>query len=264
MRSILNSPSYPSVHVLFLTFNRLYYTEITLPALLESSENASYKIRIVDNGSTDGTVEYLKKLSHPQIERVIYNRKNEGLVKPTKNFWKESKAEFIGKIDNDILVPKGWIEKLVDAHKKIPDLGVAGLCHFRKEDFNKVSVSQKVEEINGVYIRRQPWIGGNYIMKRSTVLQHREYRQSRKLFQNRILYGFNKFQKKLSEKGYIHGYIANAQKELLLWDHLDDPRHKLFLKDPKYLKKTRNISVADFTSMLKKDAQVLLEDYNVR
>jgi len=260
---LIELPQNPNVHILFLTFNRLSYTRKTLPALLESADTNSCQICIVDNGSTDGTVEYLQKLIHPQIERVIYNRKNEGLVKPTKKFWKDSKAEFIGKIDNDILVPKGWIEKLVDAHKKIPELGVAGLCHFRKEDFNKVIVSQKVEKINGVYIRRQPWIGGNYIMKRSTVLQHREYRKSRKLLQNRILYGFTKFQKKLSDKGYIHGYIANMQKELLLWEHLDDPRHKLFHKDPKYLKKTRNISVAGFTSMLIKDAKVLLEDYNV-
>ena len=64
------------VHIIYLTFNRLYYTKKTLPALLNSSNLTSYKIRIVDNGSNDGTVEYLQQLTHPRIEQVIYNKKN--------------------------------------------------------------------------------------------------------------------------------------------------------------------------------------------
>ena len=250
----------PNVHILFLTFNRLYYTQKTLPALLESADTASCQIRIVDNGSTDGTVEYLQKLSHPKIERVIYNKKNEGLVKPTKNFWKESKAEFVGKIDNDILVPMKWIEKLVDAHQKIPKLGVVGYCHFHKEDYNNNKVKKKVENINDVYLRRQPWIGGNYIIKRDTVIQNPDYRQSRKLFQRRILYGFNKYQEKLSDKGYIHGYIANPQKELLMWEHLDDPRHSYFYMNEEYYK-IRSMSESDIINWYKKDAEQLLENY---
>ena len=86
MDSITTITTNPSIHILFFTFNRLYYTQKTLPALLESSDNLSYQIRIVDNGSTDGTVEYLQELNHPRIERVIYNNKNEGLVIPTKKF----------------------------------------------------------------------------------------------------------------------------------------------------------------------------------
>ena len=106
MRFFPTISSNPTVHILYLTFNRLYYTQKTLPVLLESSDTASYQIYIVDNGSTDGTVEYLQNLNHPRIEKVIYNKKNEGLVKPTKKFWAQSKAELVGNIDNDILVTK--------------------------------------------------------------------------------------------------------------------------------------------------------------
>ena len=100
------------VQIIYLTFNRLYYTKITLPALLDSSNHISFQVRIVDNGSTDGTVEYLKSLNHPRIEKIIYNKKNKGLVQPTKQFWKESNATFVSKIDNDILVPKNSKELL--------------------------------------------------------------------------------------------------------------------------------------------------------
>ena len=251
-------PKNPTASVLYLTLNRLYYTRETLPALLDSSDT-SFSVRIVDNGSTDGTVEYLQKLNHPRIEKIIFNKRNEGLVKPTKRFWKESNADLVGKIDNDILVPKGWIDKLMDAHIKIPNLGVCGYCHFREEDFNPDNVKEKVISENGILLRKQPWIGGNYIMKRSTVSEIKGYRQSRKLFQKRILYGFNKYQKKLSEIGYLNGYLSNEKKDLFLWEHLDDPRHPLFHENKEYFK-IRNMSAEDIIDWYKRDAKQLLEE----
>ena len=249
----------PRVEILYLTYNRLYYTKITLPALLDSS-NAPYSIWIIDNGSTDGTVEYLKSINHKRIKKIIYNKKNEGLVRPTKDFWKQSSAELIGKIDNDIMVPKKWVDKLIDAHLQIPELGVCGYCHFREEDYNNDIVEQNVEDINGIYIRRQPWIGGNYIMKRSTVFQYRGYRQSRKLFNDRTFYGFTKYQKKLSDKGLIHGYLCDEKKNLLLWGHIDDPRNEHFQLNSNYSNRLVNNNIIDW---YKQDAKQLLEDWEI-
>ena len=248
---------HPSVGIIFLTFNRLYYTRKTLPVLLESSDYP-FSIRIVDNGSSDGTVEYLKNLAHPRIEQIIFNKKNEGLVKPTKRFWKEIGTELVGKIDNDILVPKGWVQKLTEAHQRVPNLGVAGYCHFRQEDFDAKKFALKVEQINNINFRRQPWIGGNYIMKRSTVLKNKGYRQSRKLFQKRILYGFNKYQETLAKNGFIHGYLCDENNSLYTWDHIDDPRHPFFFKDEEYYK-IRNMTEDDIIKWYKKDAKEFLQ-----
>ena len=248
---------HPSVGIIFLTFNRLYYTRKTLPVLLESSDYP-FSIRIVDNGSNDGTVEYLKNLAHPRIEQIIFNKKNEGLVKPTKRFWKETDAELVGKIDNDILVPNGWVDNLVDAHLNIPELGACGYCHFRQEDFDAKKFVLKVEPINNINLRRQPWIGGNYIMKRSTVLNNKGYRQSRKLFQKRILYGFNKYQETLAKNGFIHGYLCDENNSLYTWDHIDDPRHPFFFKDEEYYK-IRNMTEDDIIKWYKKDAKEFLQ-----
>ncbi|MBC8256249.1 MAG: glycosyltransferase [Candidatus Marinimicrobia bacterium] len=252
-------PKNPTVAVLYLTFNRLYYTRETLPALLDSSDT-SFSVRIVDNGSTDGTVEYLKKLNHPNIEKIFFNKRNKGLVKPTKRFWNESSADLVGKIDNDILVPKGWIDNLVDAHLKILNLGVCGYCHFREEDFNPDIVKEKVVSENGVFLRKQPWIGGNYLLKRGMVTKIKGYRQSRKLFQKRILYGFNKYQETLAKSGFIHGYLCNENNSLYTWDHIDDPRHPFFIKDEKYYK-IRNMTKDDIIKWYKRDAQELLVNY---
>ena len=249
----------PIISLIYITYNRFYYTKETLPALLNSSKYP-FKVRIVDNGSTDETVEFLKELSHPNIEKIIFNKKNEGLVKPTKEFWEETDAELVGKIDNDILVPKDWIDKLVKAHKSIPNLGAMGYCHFREEDFNHKEIALRVEEINSVKFRRQPWIGGNYLIKKSTVIDNDGYKQSRKFLKKRILYGFNKYQEKLTQSGFIHGYLCSSNNSLYTWEHIDDPRHPLFFKNKEYYK-IRNMSEDDIINWYKRDAEELLVNY---
>ena len=58
LQPILN----PNIHIIYFTFNRIYYTKKTHPAILDSSTNEQFQIRIIDNGSTDGTIKYLQNL----------------------------------------------------------------------------------------------------------------------------------------------------------------------------------------------------------
>ena len=96
-----------TVDILYITYNRLAYTKITLPALIENA-GADFALTIVDNGSTDGTVDYLAEFArrHPrQIKHICFLDKNTGISPPTNAFWRASRAEFLGKVDNDTLVP---------------------------------------------------------------------------------------------------------------------------------------------------------------
>ena len=248
----------PLVNILFITFNRLYYTKITLPKLLDCNYK-NYSVTIVDNGSTDGTIDYLKTIKNQKIDKIIFNKKNEGLVQPTKKFWHKSHAKYVGKIDNDIIVPSNFIEVLVEAHSKIDNLGVIGFCHFREEDINKDELKNKINLINGINLRVQPWIGGNYIMKKDTILQYPYYKQSWKRFRKRILYGFNQYQKKLTDLNLINGYIANDDGELFLWDHMDDPRNENYFRDDNY--NARDMTDQEIIDWYKKDATELLIKY---
>ena len=64
----------------------------------------------------------------------------------------------------------------------------------------------------------------------------------------------------MSEKGYTHGYLADSNKELLLWEHLDDPRHSHFHKDENYFN-IRNMNEIDIIKWYQNDAKMLLENY---
>ena len=62
-----------TVDILYITYNRSYYTKKTLPALLKSLSSTSYNLTIVDNNSSDDTIEYLKTINHPRVKNIIYN-----------------------------------------------------------------------------------------------------------------------------------------------------------------------------------------------
>jgi len=105
------------VPILMITWNRLKYTKQAIEALRENTYYP-YKLWIWDNGSTDGTVEYLKSLDNVQ---VYYSDKNQGLVPPMNAFFDTFKDfEYVSKVDNDTIVSPGWLTKLKEVMDKYP------------------------------------------------------------------------------------------------------------------------------------------------
>ncbi len=100
--------------ILMLTFNRLYYTKQTIKRLLETVD-VPYELIISDNGSIDGTVDYLKTVPDAIL---MLHKKNIGMGPALNLALKKSKGELVMKLDNDILLPKKWASTLVDAYEK--------------------------------------------------------------------------------------------------------------------------------------------------
>lgn len=245
------------IAILYITYNRLNFTKITLPQLLDSSE-LPFSVTIVDNHSTDDTVEYLRTLQHPRIREIIFNRNNDGLVGPTKRFWRDNPVTFVGKIDNDVLVPTNWLENLVEAHLKMKALGILGYCHFRPEDYNAQRVADRMQHNLGIYFLPQPWIGGNYLAKRDVIIHNPGYHQSRRGVKKRRLFGFSDYQIQLAQRGYINGYLGRNEYELFYWEHLDDPRSNYYPKNG-LIGSERGLTPEEIIAWYRKDAVQMLE-----
>lgn len=105
---------FTSIPVLMITHNRLPYTAHALSCLLGKYAGVSTKITIFDNNSTDDTRVWLKYLNHPDIEEIILSPENVGLAKPMNDFFRKHKdAKFVCKVDNDTVLPKFWLSKLL-------------------------------------------------------------------------------------------------------------------------------------------------------
>lgn len=99
------------VPVLMITYNRLEYTKMALEALLQCDKAEVY---IIDNGSTDGTVEWLKSLPFFVVKNTLFNSLNIGIAGAMNQFLHKTRTNYVvGKVDNDTLVPADWLNKMI-------------------------------------------------------------------------------------------------------------------------------------------------------
>jgi GT2 family glycosyltransferase/SAM-dependent methyltransferase/thioredoxin-like negative regulator of GroEL len=227
---------FPTVSILMFTFDRLKYSEKTLHNLMKNTRYP-FDLHIVDNYSTDGTDSWLKEmqLMYPEtIKSITFNKKNEGLPKPTNEFWERVSTDFIGKIDNDTLVPPHWLERLVKAHQNSNKLGVVGGYHFRPEDFNESEAQEKFFSENGVNVVQDTHIGGCcYLMRRSLYKKYGPMTYDPRL----KTHGWTEYQQMLAQEGYIVGYLY----PLIQIDYMDDPRSEHCLIESDYREYTKEI-----------------------
>lgn len=153
-QSFMNNYHFPEpvhknklVNIGMVTFNRLEFTKQAIAALFQHS-CFPHVITVVDNGSTDGTPEYLQEL-HRQgfITHLILLADNVGIAKASNLAWsQEPDAEYYLKLDNDIVIQKpGWLSRMVEVIDRIPELGAIA--------YSFEPVEYPVREMRGVRIR---------------------------------------------------------------------------------------------------------------
>jgi glycosyltransferase involved in cell wall biosynthesis len=114
----------PRVAVFSLTYDRLDYTKKSFKSLKETA-GYLYDHYVVDNGSTDGTKEWLmEQQTKGYIKLVKLNEKNEGISKASNDAVQMIKNhtvkpyQCIVKWDNDCIgQTKGWLAKMIDIWK---------------------------------------------------------------------------------------------------------------------------------------------------
>ncbi len=91
--------------IITLTYNKLEYTKKFVTSLYKYTKD--FELIIVDNGSSDGTVEYLKSLG----VKLILNEENHGFSRGNNQGLELAEGEYIGFLNNDILLYPNWFEE---------------------------------------------------------------------------------------------------------------------------------------------------------
>ena len=99
----------PKVSVCIPTYNRKDYLKETIDSILAQTYQ-DYEIVIVDDGSTDGTEEMVKKLDFPV---TYYWQKNAGDAAARNKLIELAKGDYISFIDSDDLLMPDAIERMV-------------------------------------------------------------------------------------------------------------------------------------------------------
>ena len=114
------------VSIIILAFNQLKHTRACLESLAAHT-TVPHEIIVVDNGSTDGTPEFLKswQAAHENCT-VIRNESNRGFAGGNNQGLSIARGDFLVLLNNDTIVTHGWLEHLLEAFDRHPDMGIAG------------------------------------------------------------------------------------------------------------------------------------------
>lgn len=87
---------------------------------------------IVDNGSKDGSVEFLKE-SYPDVKLICFDV-NTGFAPAVNAGIRKAAGEYIALINNDTIVDPNWVKELVAVLDTRPELGSVGCKMLGYED----------------------------------------------------------------------------------------------------------------------------------
>jgi glycosyltransferase involved in cell wall biosynthesis len=111
----------PKIAIFTLTYDRREYTEVCFDTLYKTA-GMPFDHFIVDNGSTDGTPKYLKKLKNPNGKvHLILNKKNKGIAIASNQALNAMGKDYdiIIKSDNDAYYKSdGWLKVMVDIWRR--------------------------------------------------------------------------------------------------------------------------------------------------
>lgn len=226
----------PKVAIFTITWNRLEYTKKSFQSLWNT---AGYKFDhyVIDNGSDDGTVEYLKKYEedNPQNVHVFFNKDNQGIAIASNRILTEirdSKINYdiIGKFDNDAMcLTNDWLAKIVDIWKVNHKIALSCYISGLKDSAGGVP-RELYGRIRNELVGMTRHLGGICCFTSARV------RLDFVLDEMETLHTFDDlmFSKYIQEKGYQMGYLENYY-----INHGVGGTEQIYLDYPEYFKKLK-------------------------
>lgn len=112
----------PRISVVVVNWNRRELLRHCLDSLLNQTVG-NVRICVVDNGSTDGSVELIEGL-YPGV-RLIRNRDNHGFCAANNQGIFTSDDELVALLNNDARAHPDWLRQLASAFEGRPEVGMA-------------------------------------------------------------------------------------------------------------------------------------------
>ena len=128
-------PSLPAISIIVPLFNQLSLSQAMLESLLATlPAEMPFEVLLVDDGSTDGTREWLGSLKDHRLRPVI-NERNLGYAASNNRAATLARAPLLALLNNDLVLHPDWLEPLIAA-LNAPHLnaGIVGNLQERAAD----------------------------------------------------------------------------------------------------------------------------------
>jgi GT2 family glycosyltransferase len=105
------APSHPHVSVVIVTWNGVGYLEGCLTAVA-AQRGVSFETVLVDNGSTDGTADFVRN-RFPWV-RLLVLSENHGFAGGNNAGVREARGRYVALLNNDTIADPDWLRTLLD------------------------------------------------------------------------------------------------------------------------------------------------------
>ena len=119
------------VSIIIINYNGKELTLNCLKSIYDKLKGVEYEIILVDNASSDDSVEVIEK-SYPQVS-IIKNDDNLGFSKANNQGIKIAKGDYILLLNNDTLLKEGDFDTLLTYISDKADVGIVG-CRINNPD----------------------------------------------------------------------------------------------------------------------------------
>ncbi|ALA58574.1 glycosyltransferase [Nitrospira moscoviensis] len=117
------APAY-ACSIIIPVWNKIELTAQCLQALASVTKDVTFEVIIIDNGSTDGTAEFLNKLTGDV--RIIRNEHNLGFAKACNQGARASRGHYLVFLNNDTIPQAHWLRPLVREVEEHAEVGIVG------------------------------------------------------------------------------------------------------------------------------------------
>jgi GT2 family glycosyltransferase len=112
----------PAVTLVVPTAGRAAYLEVTLDSLRRQRTGTAHEILVIDDGATDATPEVAERFG----ARLIRHGERRNLNVGRNTGVREARADLVAFLDDDVFVPPGWLDALVEGAARYPDAEAFG------------------------------------------------------------------------------------------------------------------------------------------
>jgi glycosyltransferase involved in cell wall biosynthesis len=115
-------PMDPAMTVVVPTRGRAAYLEVTLDSLRRQRTRTAHELLVVDDGATDATPEVAERFG----ARLVRHGEQRSLNAARNSGIRAAVADLIAFVDDDVLVPPGWVDAVVEGAARHPDAEAFG------------------------------------------------------------------------------------------------------------------------------------------
>ncbi len=187
--------------LILVTYNRLEFTRRCLGYLLDRTRTPN-RLIVADNGSTDGTPDYLLTLQKEgKIDTLILLGRNYGLEHARQIALTHVQSKYHVYFDNDLVCPDlepDWLSQEIAMMEKYPDYGAMAM-HPQLLVGAAIDLSPTAPEII-----ENNHVGATFLIMRTELMKEAGWRTT---FTNRVADWY--YAGKFHEKGFKSGWIRD-------------------------------------------------------